>query len=114
MGHGYFLLFRHFFAGGDNVADVDWQFETECPPLSPCLLVKAKKSSFHLVCEINADSDAIAALILLIFRAPAYDGTCQKLKKNLSVASSRGCPYLAAGGQCGDANMVCRKLAESE
>ena len=68
------------------------------------------------MCEINADSDAIAALILPIFRASAYDGTCQKGKKNLSVAGSRGCPYLAAGGQCGDANVVCRgqKLAESE
>ena len=43
MGHGYFLLFRHFFAGEDNVADVDSQFETEGPPLSPCLLVKTKK-----------------------------------------------------------------------
>ena len=78
MGHGYFLLFRHFFASEDNVADVDWQFETEGPPLSPCLLAKTKTASFHLVCEINVDFDAIAALILLISRAPAYDGTCQK------------------------------------
>ena len=62
MGHGYFLLFRHFFADKDNVADVDCQFETKGPPLYPCLLVKTKKKlSFHLVCEINADYHAVVA-----------------------------------------------------
>ena len=95
MRHDYFLLFRHFFAGEDNVADVDRQSETEGPPLSPCVLVKTKKIQASIWC---VDCDAIAALILLIFRALAYDGTCQKGKKNLSVAGSRGCPYLAAGG----------------